>query len=77
MRGILVIENMNLIKKRIGRDGKLSIYVNDKFKICNATGSIIDIALFQIGHFMAFIRYLFDTYLMQTTPYLFSWSITY
>ena len=59
----------------VGRYSKLSIYVNDKCKICNATGSIIDIALFQIGHFMAFIRYLFDTYLMQTTPYLFSWRI--
>ena len=72
MRGILVVENMNFIKKRIS---KLSIYVNDKCKICDVTDSIIDIALFQIGHFMAFIRYLFDTYLMQTTPYLFSWSI--
>ena len=57
MRGILVIENMNFIKKRIS---KLSIYVHDKCKIYDATESIIDIALFQIGHFMEFIRYLFD-----------------
>ena len=55
MRGILAIENMNFIKKRIGRDSKLSIYVNDKCKICDVTDSIVDIALSKIGHFMVFI----------------------
>ena len=44
----------------VGRYSKLSIYVNDKFKICDVTDSIVDIALSKIGHFMVFIRYLFD-----------------
>ena len=52
MRGILAIENMNFIKKRITIYMQHCMFMKN-VKSCDVTDSIIDTALSKIGHYMA------------------------